>query len=195
MLVLATVMFWIGKGQTPSPDTYINEVATWKKTAEAASQELELAQAKMKEMQRINAKLDSTKVTLTVRSEKLKSKIDATQQKLDITRDSLKALGADTSYRELWDLSEGYRHNADSLRVVVAVTEEIVVNREVKIANLEDNLKKISEKADSLQKRLLEAPTPPKPTKLLWVIPAPNRVTSFLIGAVGGTIAAIAVMK
>jgi len=195
MLVLATVMFWIGKGQTPSPDTYINEVATWKKTAEAASQELELAQAKMKEMQRINAKLDSTKEVLVVKSEKLKSKIDLTQQKLDITRDSLKALGADTSYQELWDLSEGYRHNADSLRVVVAVTEEIVVNREVKIANLEDNLKSISEKADSLQKRLLEVPTPPKPTKLLWVIPAPNRVTSFLIGAVGGTIAAIAVMK
>jgi hypothetical protein len=64
---------------------------------------------------------------------------------------------------------------------VLALQDTVLVKKDTTILDL-------TRSRDSLASVLRIRPEPPKPVKLLWIFPAPNRKESAVIGALAGTI-------
>ena len=188
-------MFWVGKGQQPdTTDTYFQQVASWQAKAQTSSQQLDSAKVVINGLLHANVVLDSTNTNLLTQKTTLQGKISTTRKQLDSVRTQLEAQHAtDTVVDPALQLAEGYRALSDSLQRVVIITEQVITDKDIQIGNLTTGLALMTIHADSLQSVLLHAPTPPKPVKLFGFIPAPSRMTSFLIGALAGTVTAIVV--
>ena len=186
-------MFWIGKKQAPEIDTFAVEMQAWKTRAQTVSAQLDSTQKLIVEMRAENTRLAQINQVTEQKADRIKIAAAKTHKELERVRDSIVAMGKDTS-TVIFHQAEGYRREVSSLQMVIDLKETVIANQGRQILNLDANLVQLTQQADSLQKVIAQAPPPPKPHKFLGIFTPPSRIASFVAGAavgIGGAIVLI----
>jgi hypothetical protein len=195
-LILAMVAlgaYLYGQGQRPAtPDQYTKEVNEWRTKANDASKQATDALRKIDSLKKENQSLDKVNDVLDAKVATVQHKALNTKRQLDSALAELEHKPLPVECEPYVKLATRYRGVSDSLIIAIVTKDDIIMNKTVQINNLNTAVSVSTDKIKELQQVIANSPKPPKPVRILGIIPAPSRKVSFMLGVIatlGGVVA------